>query len=168
MDCVECFKCRLWGKLQVRQQRWWQITRWCYLFCYVKINECLSKTQGLGTALKILFSERQIEAMPNTSNTNPSFQLSRQEIVSLFNAFGRYVIQKHWISIFVQIYLFEMSFTCLFFFFSGSPQVLESWRTFGRCCQSSNSDCKSPSFGNSQELDVYNHMTWQNDFLWAW
>uniref|UniRef100_A0A8C1XN04 ERO1-like protein alpha n=1 Tax=Cyprinus carpio TaxID=7962 RepID=A0A8C1XN04_CYPCA len=62
MDCVECFKCRLWGKLQ---------------------------TQGLGTALKILFSERQIEAMPNTSNTNPSFQLSRQEIVSLFNAFGR-------------------------------------------------------------------------------
>uniref|UniRef100_A0A672QER7 ERO1-like protein alpha n=1 Tax=Sinocyclocheilus grahami TaxID=75366 RepID=A0A672QER7_SINGR len=62
MDCVECFKCRLWGKLQ---------------------------TQGLGTALKILFSERQIEAMPNASNTNPSFQLSRQEIVSLFNAFGR-------------------------------------------------------------------------------
>uniref|UniRef100_A0A8C2IWN5 ERO1-like protein alpha n=1 Tax=Cyprinus carpio TaxID=7962 RepID=A0A8C2IWN5_CYPCA len=62
MDCVECFKCRLWGKLQ---------------------------TQGLGTALKILFSERQIEAMPNMSNTNPSFQLSRQEIVSLFNAFGR-------------------------------------------------------------------------------
>uniref|UniRef100_A0A672P848 ERO1-like protein alpha n=1 Tax=Sinocyclocheilus grahami TaxID=75366 RepID=A0A672P848_SINGR len=62
IDCVECFKCRLWGKLQ---------------------------TQGLGSALKILFSERQIEAMPNTSNTNPSFQLSRQEIVSLFNAFGR-------------------------------------------------------------------------------
>uniref|UniRef100_A0A671M4H4 ERO1-like protein alpha n=1 Tax=Sinocyclocheilus anshuiensis TaxID=1608454 RepID=A0A671M4H4_9TELE len=56
MDCVECFKCRLWGKLQ---------------------------TQGLGSALKILFSERQIDAMPNTSNTNPSFQLSRQEIVSL-------------------------------------------------------------------------------------
>ncbi|TRY65228.1 hypothetical protein DNTS_002936 [Danionella cerebrum] len=62
MDCVECFKCRLWGKLQ---------------------------TQGLGTALKILFSERQIEAMPNTSNRNPSFQLRRQEIVSLLNAFGR-------------------------------------------------------------------------------
>lgn len=58
---------------------------------YVTFIECLSQTQGLGTALKILFSERQIEAMPNTSNTNPSFQLSRQEIVSLFNAFGRYV-----------------------------------------------------------------------------
>ncbi|XP_005751482.1 ERO1-like protein alpha [Pundamilia nyererei] len=62
MDCVGCFKCRLWGKLQ---------------------------TQGLGTALKILFSERQIEALPKSSNQRPSFQLSRQEIVSLFNAFGR-------------------------------------------------------------------------------
>uniref|UniRef100_A0A669BDX5 ERO1-like protein alpha n=1 Tax=Oreochromis niloticus TaxID=8128 RepID=A0A669BDX5_ORENI len=62
MDCVGCFKCRLWGKLQ---------------------------TQGLGTALKILFSERQLEALPKSSNQRPSFQLSRQEIVSLFNAFGR-------------------------------------------------------------------------------
>ncbi|XP_047437451.1 ERO1-like protein alpha [Mugil cephalus] len=62
MDCVGCFKCRLWGKLQ---------------------------TQGLGTALKILFSERQIEALPKSSNQRPSFQLSRQEIVSLLNAFGR-------------------------------------------------------------------------------
>lgn len=62
MDCVGCFKCRLWGKLQ---------------------------TQGLGTALRILFSERQIEALPKSSNRQPSFQLSRQEIVSLFNAFGR-------------------------------------------------------------------------------
>uniref|UniRef100_A0A672GUU5 ERO1-like protein alpha n=1 Tax=Salarias fasciatus TaxID=181472 RepID=A0A672GUU5_SALFA len=63
MDCVGCFKCRLWGKLQ---------------------------TQGLGTALKILFSERQIEALkPKSSGERPSFQLSRQEIVSLLNAFGR-------------------------------------------------------------------------------
>lgn len=62
MDCVGCFKCRLWGKLQ---------------------------TQGLGTALKILFSERQIEALPTSSGQRPSFQLSRQEIVSLLNAFGR-------------------------------------------------------------------------------
>ncbi|XP_040899374.1 ERO1-like protein alpha [Toxotes jaculatrix] len=62
MDCVGCFKCRLWGKLQ---------------------------TQGLGTALKILFSERQIEALPTSSDRRPSFQLSRQEIVSLLNAFGR-------------------------------------------------------------------------------
>ncbi|XP_023807167.1 ERO1-like protein alpha isoform X1 [Oryzias latipes] len=57
MDCVGCFKCRLWGKLQ---------------------------TQGLGTALKILFSGRQIEALPKSR-----FQLSRQEVVSLLNAFGR-------------------------------------------------------------------------------
>ncbi|XP_037553644.1 ERO1-like protein alpha [Nematolebias whitei] len=63
MDCVGCFKCRVWGKLQ---------------------------TQGLGTALKILFSERQIEALPNkSSEQRSSFQLSRQEIVSLLNAFGR-------------------------------------------------------------------------------
>ncbi|KAM9410269.1 ERO1-like protein alpha [Pholidichthys leucotaenia] len=62
MDCVGCFKCRLWGKLQ---------------------------TQGLGTALKILFSERQIEALPRSSDQRPTFQLSRQEIVSLFNALGR-------------------------------------------------------------------------------
>ncbi|XP_019955002.1 ERO1-like protein alpha [Paralichthys olivaceus] len=62
MDCVGCFKCRLWGKLQ---------------------------TQGLGTALKILFSERQIEALPTVRGGRPSFQLSRQEIVSLLNAFGR-------------------------------------------------------------------------------
>uniref|UniRef100_A0A671VTP6 ERO1-like protein alpha n=1 Tax=Sparus aurata TaxID=8175 RepID=A0A671VTP6_SPAAU len=62
MDCVGCFKCRLWGKLQ---------------------------TQGLGTSLKILFSERQIEALPASSDQRPSFQLSRQEIVSLLNAFGR-------------------------------------------------------------------------------
>ncbi|XP_055010861.1 LOW QUALITY PROTEIN: ERO1-like protein alpha [Boleophthalmus pectinirostris] len=51
MDCVECFKCRLWGKLQ---------------------------TQGLGTALKILFSS------PSSPLT-----LNRQELVALINAFGR-------------------------------------------------------------------------------
>ncbi|KAM9860973.1 ERO1-like protein alpha [Aulostomus maculatus] len=62
MDCVGCFKCRLWGKLQ---------------------------TQGLGTALKVLFSEQQIEALPTSNTQRPSFQLSRQEIVSLLNAFGR-------------------------------------------------------------------------------
>lgn len=61
MDCVGCFKCRLWGKLQ---------------------------TQGLGTALKVLFSERQIEALPK-AESHSTFHLSRQEIVSLFNAFGR-------------------------------------------------------------------------------
>ncbi|XP_053331536.1 ERO1-like protein alpha [Spea bombifrons] len=61
MDCVGCFKCRLWGKLQ---------------------------TQGLGTALKILFSEKQIESIPQ-SGPSHGFHLKRQEIVALFNAFGR-------------------------------------------------------------------------------
>ncbi|TKS70466.1 ERO1-like protein alpha [Collichthys lucidus] len=71
MDCVGCFKCRLWGKLQAR----------------TLIQQIA--TQGLGTSLKILFSERQIEALPTSSERRPSFQLSRQEIVSLLNAFGR-------------------------------------------------------------------------------
>ncbi|XP_058842551.1 ERO1-like protein alpha isoform X1 [Acipenser ruthenus] len=62
MDCVGCFKCRLWGKLQ---------------------------TQGLGTALKILFSERQIESLPESGSSPSSFQLTRQEVVALLNAFGR-------------------------------------------------------------------------------
>ncbi|XP_055145334.2 ERO1-like protein alpha isoform X13 [Symphalangus syndactylus] len=61
MDCVGCFKCRLWGKLQ---------------------------TQGLGTALKILFSEKLIANIPE-SGPSYEFHLTRQEIVSLFNAFGR-------------------------------------------------------------------------------
>lgn len=61
MDCVGCFKCRLWGKVQ---------------------------TRGLATALKILFSERQIQATPNSVSL-PQFRLNRVEIVSLFNAIGR-------------------------------------------------------------------------------
>lgn len=61
MDCVGCIKCRLWGKLQ---------------------------TQGLGTALKILFSEKLIQSMPETGPSY-GFQLKRQEIVALLNAFGR-------------------------------------------------------------------------------
>uniref|UniRef100_A0AAY4EJU6 Endoplasmic reticulum oxidoreductase 1 beta n=1 Tax=Denticeps clupeoides TaxID=299321 RepID=A0AAY4EJU6_9TELE len=61
MDCVGCSKCRLWGKLQ---------------------------TQGLGTALKILFSEMEIKNLPEHSPSK-GFQLTRQEIVALLNAFGR-------------------------------------------------------------------------------
>ncbi|XP_039965693.1 ero1-like protein [Bactrocera tryoni] len=68
MDCVGCDKCRLWGKLQ---------------------------TQGLGTALKILYSEKLNVATESGLwerphiEENPLFKLSRTEIVSLFNAFGR-------------------------------------------------------------------------------
>ncbi|XP_071835253.1 ERO1-like protein beta isoform X2 [Apostichopus japonicus] len=53
MDCVGCDKCKLWGKLQ---------------------------TQGLGTALKILFTP---------ATTRKPRRLKREEIVSLFNGFGR-------------------------------------------------------------------------------
>lgn len=49
-----------------------------------------AQTQGLGTALKILFSEKLIEKIPE-SGPSYGFQLTRQEIVALFNAFGRWV-----------------------------------------------------------------------------
>lgn len=67
MDCVGCDKCRLWGKLQ---------------------------TQGLGTALKILFSEKlniatEANVWHKHTEYSPIFRLSRTEIVALFNAFGR-------------------------------------------------------------------------------
>ena len=66
MDCVGCEKCRLWGKLQV---------------------------QGLGTALKILFSGDFDQPDPTLfdlkSMKRTRFQLTRGEIVALFNAFGR-------------------------------------------------------------------------------
>uniref|UniRef100_G3Q847 Endoplasmic reticulum oxidoreductase 1 beta n=1 Tax=Gasterosteus aculeatus aculeatus TaxID=481459 RepID=G3Q847_GASAC len=63
MDCVFCSKCRLCGKLH---------------------------TQGLGTALKILFSEKEIQNLPEHSPSQ-GFQLTRQEIVALLNGFARYV-----------------------------------------------------------------------------
>ncbi|KAF6211993.1 hypothetical protein GE061_012511 [Apolygus lucorum] len=64
MDCVGCEKCKLWGKLQ---------------------------TQGLGTALKILFSSK-FDKLLKTSDQpflSRSFRLERSEIVTLFNALGR-------------------------------------------------------------------------------
>ncbi|XP_056891996.1 ERO1-like protein beta isoform X3 [Takifugu flavidus] len=67
MDCVGCSKCRLWGKLQI---------------------------QGLGTALKILFSEKEIQKLPEHSPSK-GFQLTRQEIVALINAFGRLSTSIH-------------------------------------------------------------------------
>ncbi len=68
MDCVGCDKCRLWGKLQ---------------------------TQGMGTALKILFSPKfdskviQQSGERTEKSGTPQFKMKRSEIVSLFNAFGR-------------------------------------------------------------------------------
>lgn len=54
------------------------------------------QVQGMGTALKILFSGDRI-GLESTVNANHKqrFQLRRSEIVSLFNAFGRYVINKN-------------------------------------------------------------------------
>lgn len=67
---VMCDKCRMWGKLQ---------------------------SQGLATALKILFAmpsgysaQSESDASAAASATAPPhFQLRRNEIVALFNAFGR-------------------------------------------------------------------------------
>ncbi|XP_054270587.1 ero1-like protein [Macrosteles quadrilineatus] len=66
MDCVGCDKCKLWGKLQI---------------------------QGLGTALKILFSGRFDQPSPSPYSVanlgKNQFQLDRNEIIALFNAFAR-------------------------------------------------------------------------------
>lgn len=67
MDCVGCDKCKLWGKLQ---------------------------TQGLGTALKILFSDswNNAEGDPVQGKLPVRHlvqRLQRTEIVALFNAFAR-------------------------------------------------------------------------------
>lgn len=57
MDCIGCMRCRLWGKLQ---------------------------TNGIGTALKILFSSAAWDEVPTINGQR--FSLTRTEIVSLFNA----------------------------------------------------------------------------------
>ncbi|XP_041353019.1 ERO1-like protein beta isoform X2 [Gigantopelta aegis] len=63
MDCVGCDKCKLWGKLQIN---------------------------GMGTALKILFSGDTIGPQSTVNaKSKKTFQLTRTEIVTLFNAFGR-------------------------------------------------------------------------------
>ncbi|CAD5206366.1 unnamed protein product [Bursaphelenchus okinawaensis] len=65
MDCVGCDKCRLWGKLQ---------------------------THGMGTALKILFSDlphSETRSVLSGRATVP-FKLSRNEVVALIQSFGRY------------------------------------------------------------------------------
>ncbi|KAL3289782.1 hypothetical protein HHI36_023177 [Cryptolaemus montrouzieri] len=62
MDCVGCEKCKLWGKLQI---------------------------QGLGTALKILFSGKFDGSLMSEDTSKKSFQLLRTEIVALLNSIGR-------------------------------------------------------------------------------
>lgn len=64
MDCVGCDKCKLWGTLQI---------------------------QGLGTALKILFSGKfdQSESTVRHAFDKRHFFLERSEIVALVNGLGR-------------------------------------------------------------------------------
>ncbi|XP_050535670.1 ero1-like protein isoform X2 [Daktulosphaira vitifoliae] len=62
MDCVGCDKCRLWGKLQV---------------------------QGLGTALKILFSNKTRTNGYSFTVNKHTLKLERSEIIALFNSFAR-------------------------------------------------------------------------------
>uniref|UniRef100_A0A1B6C188 Ero1-like protein n=1 Tax=Clastoptera arizonana TaxID=38151 RepID=A0A1B6C188_9HEMI len=78
MDCVGCDKCKLWGKLQI---------------------------QGLGTALKILFSGKFDKLSSGNRNNllfigKKNFQLERSEIVALFNAFGRLSTSIHELEVF--------------------------------------------------------------------
>lgn len=79
MDCVGCDKCRLWGKLQ---------------------------TQGMGTALKILFSGKfEHNTLENNvyvtdSPIKEDFKMRRSEIVALFNAFGRLSSSIYFIELF--------------------------------------------------------------------
>lgn len=73
MDCVGCDKCKLWGKLQIL---------------------------GMGTALKILFSGDSMKPDSTVKSGNKDFQLTRTEIVALFNAFGRLSSSIHAIETF--------------------------------------------------------------------
>ena len=109
MDCVGCDKCKLWGKLQVNH---------CFLHgsmhllpqVELLLMSFLSRAvlgfsvqnfvqvTGLGTALKILFSgdfdqdrgtEFSQSPRQDLPRLKPDLALTRNEVVSLFNAFGK-------------------------------------------------------------------------------
>lgn len=94
-----CDKCRLWGKLQVCNKEKSKINFFhessVFFLLLYSITFTNSQTQGLGTALKILYSEKLNVATESGlwerphMEENPIFKLSRTEIVALFNAFGR-------------------------------------------------------------------------------
>ena len=57
------------------------------------MHNTFQQIQGMGTALKILFSGKFDEKAPELylkSKHKKDFQLQRSEIVSLMNSFGRY------------------------------------------------------------------------------
>lgn len=159
MDCVGCFKCRLWGKLQASTHLPHTLSGSLVTLWFIALFSSRSgQTQGLGTSLKILFSGRQIEALPPSGVQRPAFQLSRQEIVSLFNAFGRWLrpsetclstlehTSRFWNKSFVKVPLFpwehwhsweKMSFPWIS---TGFPPASESCRTSESCSQRNSED----------------------------
>ncbi|TNN60510.1 ERO1-like protein beta [Liparis tanakae] len=64
------------------------------MFAGHKTEAKILKTEGLGTALKILFSEKEIQKLPEHSPSK-GFQLTRQEIVALINGFARLSTSIH-------------------------------------------------------------------------
>jgi hypothetical protein len=75
IDCADCEKCRLWGKLQ---------------------------THALATAVRILLTPVECIDVDNFSRDSevlkcPEFRLSRREIVALFNGFARLTASVHYI-----------------------------------------------------------------------
>ncbi|UYV78307.1 ERO1LB [Cordylochernes scorpioides] len=78
MKCVGCDKCRLWGRLQI---------------------------QGLGTAFKILFFGGSGAELDLEEVRQKRFRLTRTELVSLFNAFGRLSNSIHQLGVFNELIL---------------------------------------------------------------
>jgi hypothetical protein len=75
MDCVGCDKCRLWGKMQVN---------------------------GLGTAMKILFSFDEEDLVD--AEKNPAPLLERSELVALINTLHRFAESLNAVDTFRQMY----------------------------------------------------------------
>lgn len=75
IDCADCEKCRLWGKLQ---------------------------THALATAVRILLTPVECIDVESFSRDDevlkcPEFKLSRREIVALFNGFARLTASVHYV-----------------------------------------------------------------------
>ncbi|PWN21240.1 endoplasmic oxidoreductin [Microstroma glucosiphilum] len=79
MDCVGCDKCRLWGKMQVN---------------------------GLGTAMKILFSFDDEDLVD--VEKNPAPLLERSELVALINTLHRFAESLNAVETFRQMYQREL------------------------------------------------------------
>ena len=91
MDCVGCDKCKLWGKLQVTGLG----TALKILFSEGKSNRSLSSGGGQDfiksakVDLSVVADHLQRMHPPDMPAGIPDFGLTRNEIVALFNGFGR-------------------------------------------------------------------------------